>query len=161
VVIGVRCARDLVSVINPVTILATRDDLAAMDWIRKNTSTEAKFLINTVHWQREIYRGADGGWWIPLLTDRQVTLPSAVYRAGTPAYIAEINEFARWAVEIKSLSDNQNIARLRQAGVTHVYIGAKGGPLTPQMLLASPYFRQIFSNGATWVFALLPDGEMQ
>jgi len=153
--VGLWGARRMVTVINPDTILATQEDVVAMDWIRQNVPPQAKFLINTAHWQREIYMGTDGGWWIPILTDRQTTLPAILYRAGTPEYIAEVNEFARWASQVPSLDDPEALRRLREAGVTHVYIGARGGHLSPQMLAGSPHFRVIYSSGAVWIYELV------
>ncbi len=144
--------RGMISVINPSTILATADDVAAMAWIRAHTPPDALFLINTRYWQREIYMGTDGGWWIPLLADRRVTLPAIVYRAGSGAYKAAINELAAWSSAAESLDDAEAVARLRAAGVTHLYIGARGGHFTSEMLAASAGFRPVYTNGAVWIY---------
>ncbi len=145
--------RGMISVINPSTILATADDVAAMAWIRAHTPPDAVFLINTRHWQREIYMGTDGGWWIPLLADRRVTLPPIVYRAGGEAYRAAVNELAAWSSTATSLEDAEAVARLRAAGITHLYIGARGGHFTPDMLAASPSFQPVYTNGSVWIYA--------
>jgi len=38
-------------VINSATILATKADLEAVNWIDRNTPEKARFLINVSHWQ--------------------------------------------------------------------------------------------------------------
>jgi len=144
--------RGMISIINPSTILATADDVAAMAWIRAHTPADALFLINTRHWQREIYMGTDGGWWIPLLADRRVTLPAIVYRAGSETYKAAINELAAWSSTTLSLEDAEAVTRLRAAGVTHLYIGARGGHFTPEMLAASPSFQPVYASGTVRIY---------
>ncbi|MFQ6059521.1 MAG: hypothetical protein ACE5MB_11655, partial [Anaerolineae bacterium] len=147
-------AWSMLSIVNPVTILATRDDVAAMAWIREHTSPGAKFLINARHWQEGTYVGSDGGYWIPLLTGRRTTLPPAVYIYGPLAYQMRIRALAEAVAEAKSL-DDEGLGRLLQdEGVTHVYLGARGGNLTPQMFLDAPGYRLAYSNGAVWIFAL-------
>ncbi len=145
-------ARGLLPIVNPVTVLATRDDVAAMDWIRENTPEGAKFLINTRLWQGRTYVGTDGGYWIQLLAGRQTTLPPAIYIYSSPEYIAQVNALAEVVATTDSLDDEGMRKLLREEGVTHVYIGAKGGRITPQMLLGSPHYRLVYSSGAVWIF---------
>jgi len=145
-------ARGLLPIVNPVTVLATRDDVVAMDWICENTLEGAKFLINTRLWQGRTYVGTDGGYWIPLLTGRQTTLPPAIYIYSSPEYIAQVNALAEVVAVADSLDDEGMRKLLREEGVTHVYIGAKGGKITPQMLLDSPHYRLVYSSGGVWIF---------
>ena len=154
----------LLSVVNPGTVLATRDDVAAMDWIRGHLPPDAVFLINVRHWQGGTYVGTDGGYWIPLLTGRDTILPPAIYIYGSAEYVEGINNLAEAVVAIESFDEvEEDFPRTRQllddSGVTHVYIGARGGSITPQMLgnsqvARSPYYRPVYSNGAVWIFQL-------
>lgn len=66
-------------IINPTTVLVTEDDLAALNWIRENTPEDARFYINTTHWQNSVYRGVDGGGWILPYTGRWALVPTVFY----------------------------------------------------------------------------------
>jgi len=147
-------AGEMLSIVNPGTVLATRDDMAAMDWIRHHVPSDARFLINVRHWQGGTYVGSDGGYWIPLLTGRDTILPPAVYIYGSVEYVRAINDLAEAIGAIESFDEASTRQLLSDNGVTHVYIGARGGSITPQMLMDSPYYRPIYSNGAVWIFQL-------
>lgn len=142
----------MVSIVNPTTVLATAEDLEAMNWIKENTPPDAVFLINTRHWQLGAYVGTDGGYWIPQLTDRRTLLPALSYTYGTPDYVRHITDIAKTVSEIKDANDPKFQNILEQENVTHVYVGAKGGPLPPQMLLDSSRYRPVYSTGAVWIF---------
>jgi hypothetical protein len=144
----------MLSIVNPATVLATRDDMAAMDWIRRNVPSDARFLINVRHWQGGTYVGSDGGYWIPLLTGRGTTLPPAIYTYGSAEYVKGINDLAEEIVAIESFDEESTSRLLRDNGVTHVYIGARGGSITPQMLMDGSYYRPVYSNGAVWIFRI-------
>jgi hypothetical protein len=145
-------AWEMLPIVNPGTVLATRYDMAAMDWIRHNIPSDARFLINVRHWQGGTYVGTDGGYWIPLLAGRDTVLPPAVYLYGSGEYVKGINDLAEAIVAAESF-DAENIRQLlSDNGVTHVYVGARGGPITPQMLTGSAHYHAVYSNGAVWIF---------
>ena len=148
---------DMLSIVNPACILVTRDDVAAMEWIRENTPEESRFLINARYWQWGLYVGTDGGYWIPLLAGRKTTLPPVVYGFISRQYIAEVNALVRPiaspARPRQALLEDEWVRRLLdERGVTHVYIGARGGSIRPGMVLDNPYWRLVYSNGAVWIF---------
>lgn len=142
----------MLDVINPSTVLATHDDVAAMEWIRAHIPADAKFLINVRHWQVGTYVGTDGGYWIPLLTGRDTVLPPAVYLYGSAEYVKGINELAKTIAVAESWGTESMHRLLSDNGVTHVYIGARGGNLTPRMFMDSSYYHPVYSNGAVWIF---------
>jgi hypothetical protein len=145
----------MVSIVNPDTILATAEDLAAMTWIRENTPPDALFLINARLWQLDVYTGTDGGYWIPLLTGRQTLLPVLAYDYGEPEYVQHITELAKVVSETKDVDESQFQAILEQERVAFVYIGAKGGPLVPKMFLGHPRYRPVYSSGEVWIFEVV------
>ncbi len=154
----------MLSIVNPDTVLATRDDVAAMDWIRSHVPPDAKFLINVRHWQGGTYVGTDGGYWIPLLTGRDTILPPAIYIYGSAEYVAGINDLAEEVAAMGAFDEAaEDFPRTRQllydSGVTHVYIGARGGEMAAGILgssqvARSSFYRPIYSNGAVWVFEI-------
>lgn len=147
-------AADMLTVVNPVTILATRDDLAAIAWIGENIPPDAKFLVNARPWQEGVYMGTDGGYWIPLLTGRATTLPPALYFYGAPEYLAHVTAVAEATATVSSADDAALRRVIEGEGVTHVYIGARGGALQPEFFLDDPHYRTLYSTGSVWIFAV-------
>jgi len=145
----------MISIVNPVTVLATAQDLAAMDWISENTPVDAVFLINTQHWQLGTFTGTDGGYWIPRLTGRRTLLPELPYVYGTPDDVQHVNNVARIVSEVKEADDPKLQEILERENVTHVYVGAKGGPLTPQKFWHTSQYRPVYSTGEVWIFEVV------
>jgi hypothetical protein len=110
--------------------------------------------------------GGDGGWWLPLLARRPITLPPMIYHneAGPrPDYVNWVEELPR-AILAEGVDDPAVLAMLRARGVTHVYIGQQrnepyGGPpllLQPEALLSSAHFQPVYHADRVWVFEVLP-----
>lgn len=70
-------AREMLSIFNPITILFTRADERAMQWIVTNTPDDARFLVNTFEWYPNTYVPTDGGAWIPYFTQRAIVTSPA------------------------------------------------------------------------------------
>jgi hypothetical protein len=145
----------MVDVLNPTTVLVSEDDLRAMAWAAENTPTDALFLINSRVWQGDLRVGSDGGWWLPLLADRRTTLPCVLYYQGPPEYVDSVRELARSVEEAASLDDPALIERLQSAGVSHVFVGARGGRLMPEDLDASPHYRLLYGSGPSRIYAFV------
>lgn len=141
----------MLSVVNPVTVLATDADVKAAEWIRANTPADARFLVNARPWQEGAYAAPDGGGWLPMLADRAVTLPPVSYTyAPSAALIDEVTQVARTVSEAKAVEDV--LPLMDQTGAGYVYIGAKGGALKPEMFKGRPDFRQVYASDGVWVF---------
>jgi len=147
-------ARAMLPIVNPVTVLATAEDVIACDWIRANTSPSARFLVNARFWQSNTYMGTDGGYWITLLTGRSSTMPPSLYNTGGRDYVQAVNDLAEWAAGVESFDDPATRARLRHEGITHIYIGARGGAITPQKLAGVAGYRLVYQRGPVWIFAV-------
>lgn len=145
----------LIPIVNPGTILATTDDLTAMAWIREHTPPEAIFLVNTWHWQLNIYAGSDAGYWIPMLTGRRNTMPPAIYPAGDADYVMRVNALAEAVSRADRLSEAEFRQLVQEAGATHIYAGARGGALSPAWLIKYAWLRPVYHNGAVWVFEVI------
>jgi hypothetical protein len=143
-----------VGVLNPATVLAAAADREALDWARANTPPEAYFAVNGWAWQLDLWAAADGGAWLLPLAGRQSTLPPVDYAFGADPWRGEVEQLNRALAGMEGLSAEARLALLRRAGVTHVFIGQRGGPLRPEMFANSPDYELLFSNGAAWIFAL-------
>lgn len=142
-----------VDTVNSATVLATNDDLEAAAWARDHLPEDAVVLVNSAHWTNTARRGSDAGWWLPFLSDREVTLPNALYIQGGPTLFAEVNELAIAVEQTDDLCSPELLSRLQARGVTHVYVGAAGGPLAPSRLEGCPAYAQIYVNGPTRFYA--------
>jgi hypothetical protein len=151
---GTQGLRAQVNIVNPVTVLATPDDQAALDWIARHTPTDAKFLVNGWLWLNGTWANSDGGGWIWPLTERETTLPPNDYLF-QPEWWRAVNAFNARAAQVQDWSAPEALALLREAGVTHVFIGAKGGTLRPEMFIYSPNYHLLYTNGAAWVFEVV------
>ena len=47
-------------------------------------------------------------------------------------------------------------ALFKDQGIEYVYLGSKGGGLSPQVLLQSPYFKLLYAGNLTYVFGVSP-----
>ncbi len=146
--------------------LVTRPDLKAFQWIINNTTPDARFLVNSFPaYDDTLIVGADAGWWIPLLTRRQTTLPPINYgseRGPRDDYRLWVNELTKEILH-KGITNPDVISILEQRNVSHVYIGQRQGKvnnpsssLEPNELLASPYYSPIYHQDRVWIFRLNP-----
>lgn len=134
------------SIVNPVTILATAEDVKALHWIAQNVPAGAKFLINVEPWYHGIYRGSDGGWWIPLVSHRATILPPSI-NFGRDAeggrYASRVRQVAEQAMAIDGCTDDF-WRFVREHSITHIYIGARGGNLQPRWFDTCTGVRRIY-----------------
>ncbi len=155
VTVGAWGAWSMRSVVNPVTVLAEPADVQAMRWIRDMVPPDAVFAVNAWRWQGNTYAGQDGGYWIQVLTDRRTILPPALYSVAAPREtVRRINALLEVWSQSDSLDDPRLRDMLRARGVTHIYIGAKGGHMRPEKLLGRPYVRLIYENSGVYIFEL-------
>jgi hypothetical protein len=157
------------------TALVVAADLAAMQWIRENTPTDARFVINSFPaYAGTLAAGTDAGWWIPLLARRATTLPPlnyggekgerSDYQVGVNALIKKLRgrsltdptplrvDLSR-PVALKTLDSNE---------IGYVYIGAHPYPghasadwIDPAKLRASPFFRLVYDHDGVEIYQFL------
>jgi len=144
-------------------MLVTPADERAMVWIRANTSSSARFLVNGFFaYGDTVVVGADGGWWIPLLAGRENTIPPLTYGSEAPVsadYPRQVNELVS-QLQASDLSTAESLKLLKQKGITHVYVGQQEGrvgnpgePLLPvETLLTSPYYEPVYHEDQVWIF---------
>jgi uncharacterized membrane protein len=141
------------TVINSATVLATRDDLEALNWIEDNTPPEARFGINVTHWQYGSYRGVDGGWWITPLTARMALLPNGLYGMGEREYADQVNAIAEQFSQIPGCTP-EFWELVRKEDLTHIYLAANRGSLQPDQFLDCPGVELIFQNESVNLFRI-------
>ncbi len=146
--------------------MLTRPDVRAAAWVRENTAPEARFLIESFTAYRDTAAvGADGGWWLPVLTRRPVSHPPLLYTFEAdpyPAFRRDLLDLTH-AVRQNGVDAPETRTLLRERGITHVYIGQQqgavnspGASLPPADLLASPHYRPAYHRDRVWIFEVLP-----
>jgi hypothetical protein len=147
----------------PKNQLVTESDLTAMAWIKENIPQEAIFLINhTYVYNNSSVVGTDAGWWLPLLAQRQNTIPpmSAQEVREPDALLA--GKFFRQLDQL-DLNSFSGYAFLRDNGITHIYIGGKQGKvlneedktfLDAESLKRSGFYQEIYQLDNISILAL-------
>jgi hypothetical protein len=146
--------------------LVTRPDLIASNWIKKNLPQNARFLVNSFFaYGDSLIVGSDAGWWLPLLTGMETTLPPINYvaeKGPQPDYVGDINALTA-EIQQKGINSLQVKELLHERQITHIYIGqqqgqvnASGPPLLQiDQLLANPDFHLIYRQDRVWIFELM------
>jgi hypothetical protein len=145
-------AAETVSIINPVTILAQAEDVEAADWVKYHTPPEARFAINVAHWG-SFYRGVDGGWWLPLLSQRATILPPGIFYAFSTKqpYVQAVHT----AAEQISLVDGCTPYFwwvMRQQQITHIYVSGQGGSLNAAWLNTCAGIERVYANRRVTIY---------
>jgi hypothetical protein len=155
------------SVSDPTHDLVAPADMEAMEWIRDNTPSSARFLVNGfLIYDGRSAVGSDAGWWIPLLTKRANTMPPQ-YALLTetelePGYGRRVVDTVAQLREVP-VTTEQGLRMLCSEQITHVYVGQGEGrvadppsePLfTPEELASSPFFVEVYHLDRVWIFEL-------
>ena len=158
------------NVADPNTYAMVHDpDLSAMEWIKENTPADSRFLVEGFR----IYGGtsavgADAGWWISLLANRQNTMPpqyALLNEVPSPAdYSQNVVDLIAY-LESNSPGTLQGVQRLCHEVITHAFIGQAQGLVgfgarqlySPDDFLNSPYWRMIYHKDRVYIFELDPN----
>lgn len=151
-------ALQLPGLVRPEQSLATPADIRAAEWITQHLPADARILVNAsiVRWEPDFVEPTDAGVWLPLIADRAVTLLPLVYageRGAEPGDIARMERIAR-ALR-GDLGEAATLRLFRESGVTHVYLGARGGPIDERQLAESPAYRRVYTSGGVSVYELV------
>lgn len=148
-------ASGMTVIVNPATVLATPADRAALIWIRDNLPADARFAVNVRPWMNGVYAGSDGGYWIPVLTDRASIMPPVLYSGALPAATrTQMNEsFARLATS-GNLDDPSLRAELAAQGVTHLYLSEGRGTLRAENIDGREFAQLLYRQDGVSIYAL-------
>jgi hypothetical protein len=162
---GAWFARKQLRMIDPLRFsLATRPDMRALQWIEEHLSSDAGFLVNSFFaYGGSLIAGSDGGWWIPLLTERQSTQPPLNYGVEdgpVPNYRLWINEVPRTIID-KGLNHPESLELLHERNIGYIYIGQQQGSVNSpvplldlQTLKNDPQFEKIYHQDRVWIFRI-------
>ena len=145
--------RQQVNILNPQTILALPQDTAALAWADDNLPDDARVAVNAWRWLGATWAGSDGGAWLVPLTGRESTTPPVdhIYNA---ALFAEVRAFNEAASAVPDWGDPAAADWLAEQGVTHVFVGRRGGFFDPAALARNPRLEMIYQRDGTFIFAV-------
>jgi hypothetical protein len=146
-------ARQLVPILNPITILTRNADLQAIQWISENIPASETIVINPFAWGYGLYAGNDGGFWISPLSGRKSLPPPVLY--GISPEASQINSFSQQVISLAP--DPTALWELMHSYQLHyIFIGARGGVFFPGKLTASNLFSTLYHQAGAWVLAVKP-----
>lgn len=136
------------------------EDLAAAAWVSEHVSDDALFMTNTFWFDflPDFVIASDAGGWLPVLAGRATAVPPMIYpleRTVEPNLNERLVALSAIATEMTSPAA---LDLLRSEGITHVFIGQRGGRMDPAQLLASPDYVLEYQAANTYVFRLVDSG---
>lgn len=145
-------ARQLMPILNPITLLIRQADKPALAWIQEHVPENETILINPFSWGYGLYAGSDGGFWITPLTGRKTLPPPVLYGMDINSQrVKEINLLSQEVIDHGQDAEALH-ALLIEQGIRYIYIGARGGVLSANALEKSPLFVRLYRNESTQVF---------
>jgi hypothetical protein len=146
-------ASRILPILNPSTLLYREADSAALDWLDKNTPSEARIVINPFLWGYGMYAGNDGGYWITPTTGRLSFPPPALYGLSVPLS-SEVNQISQNVIELSK--DATSLHQFLVANkIEYIFIGVRGGVLSANLLASSPLYEQLYSKNGAWIFQVM------
>ncbi len=145
--------RQQVNILNPQTILALPADTMGLNWMDENLPADARVAVNAWRWLGETWAGADGGAWITPLTGRQTTTPPIDHIYNRDLFL-EVRTFNAAASADEDWSDPASAAWLAEQGVTHVFVGRRGGAFDPAELSRNPGLSLLYQRDGVFIFAV-------
>nr|HID13189.1 hypothetical protein [Anaerolineae bacterium] len=166
--VAVWAAVGQMGIVHPSYIMVTWPDMRAMTWIQEYTTPEARFLVEGFRiYEGRSAVGADAGWWIPLLTRRQNTMPPQYALVNeVPAEAGYTQRVVDLVAQLEAISptSSEGMRLLCDWGITHVYVGQGQGKVgagavqlfSPGALATSPVFNRVYRQDRVHIFALNP-----
>jgi hypothetical protein len=145
--------RHQIGILNPQTILAQHEDLAGMAWVEANLPETTVLGVGSWKWLGETWAASDGSAWIVPLTGHSVTTPP-IDHVYNPDLFQEVRAFNETATAVTDWRDPVQADWLRGQGVTHIFIGKRGGYFDPAALAGNPKMTLLYGRNGVFVFKI-------
>ena len=142
-----------INILNQETVLVESADLPALTWLDENLPQDAHIAVSSWRWLNQAWSGQDGGTLIVPLLQRSSTMPPPDYTYNRELRL-EVNQFNIEADAVEDWSTPAASQFLRENGVTHVYVGARGGFFKPEQIANNSDFELLYAEQGTFIFAL-------
>jgi hypothetical protein len=145
--------RQQMTILNPVTVLAWPQDMEGLAWLEENLEQTDKVAVNSWVWLGRTWAGSDGGAWIVPLTGIASTTPPADY-IYSRVLAQEVDRFNTEASTNQDWSDPSAADWLKEQGITHIFVGAKGGYFEPGVLARNPGLDLLYQRDGVFIFSV-------
>jgi hypothetical protein len=145
--------RQQATILNPQTVLGRPPDRVALEWAEAHLAADGLVGVNSWLWLGGTWAGHDGGAWLTPLTGLETTTPPVDYTYSRELF-REVSAFNEAATAVADWSDPAVADWLREEGVTHLFVGQRGGFLDPAALAQNPRLRLLYARGGAFVFAV-------
>ena len=146
--------RQQINIINETTILALPADFSALTWSARNLPANANVAINSWQWLGTTWAGGDGGAWLNPLLQRQTSTPPVDY-IYSRELANRVTTFNQTAQATPDWRDPESVKWLTEQGITHIFVGKKGGFFDPYALHQNPKASQLYAQDGVFIFQLL------
>ena len=148
-------SQQLLSILNPTTLLSRQADLTAINWIDDNIPDEEIILINPFFWGYGLFAGSDGGAWISTIAGNQTVPPPVLYGLGSETQKEYTNQICSEVIRLGS-SPEELWNYLLSTDIEYIYTGARGGVISSASLSDNPHFEVVYHRQNTWLFRIIP-----
>ncbi|MDQ4075681.1 MAG: hypothetical protein M3220_05460, partial [Chloroflexota bacterium] len=145
--------RNQLTILNRQTILAFPEDSVGLEWVAANLPDDARIGVSAWRWLGDAWAGTDGGAWLLPLTGHATSTPPADY-VYNPHLAQSVIAFNETATAIEDWSDPAAATWLREQGITHLFIGTRGGFLDPAELARNPTLKLLYQQEGAFIFTL-------
>jgi hypothetical protein len=162
-VAGVAVALPIVTNLDRKDYIASADE-QAMVWMRDNLPRNSYVLVNpfAFPWAPTTVYGSDAGMWVPLVAGLSASvppLPAYNERLADPNYINNVLNVIQYEPFTCTNPDPQrcqqpNWQALKDAGITDIFVGTRGGALDVPTLLSADQTDLLYHVDGAWVFSL-------
>ncbi|MCP4363118.1 MAG: hypothetical protein GY796_34385, partial [Chloroflexi bacterium] len=142
-----------INILNQQTILVQPEDLPALAWLEENTAPDAFIAVNSWRWLGQTWAGSDGGAWIVPLTNRSSSTPPADYDYDADLF-ATVKTFNEKATAVTDWSAMETAVWLQEQGISHIFVGARGGFFDPAALAKNPNLKMVYGHDGVFVFEI-------
>jgi len=162
VAIALGGASRMFTILNSQSVYVQEADKVALEWIVKNTTSEAKFLVSSLIYDRAVnlVMGLDAGYWIPLFTGRSTTVPPLIYlneRLTQKDYAAKV---AALSDASRSPTTEEALRLFKESGVSHLYFGKGCAGIDLENLIDDPHYRTVYNHQGVRIFEIDYEGAM-
>ena len=153
--------KNILPILNPITMLSRNADKPALKWLDDNIPKDATVIINPFLWGYGIYAGNDGGFWITPVAGRRTTPPPIIFAMGeSTSQKGAVSELSKQLLDTSN-SQSELYNFMETQNINYIFIGARGGVLSPKLLNKSPGFQELYGQDGVWIFKRLENSFTQ
>jgi len=144
--------KNIFPILNPITMLSRNADKPAFKWLDDNIPKDATVIINPFLWGYGIYAGNDGGFWITPVAGRRTIPPPIIFAMGeSTSQKGAVSELSKQLLDTSN-SQYELYNFMKTQNIDYIFIGARGGVLSPKLLNTSPGFQEIYGQDGVRIF---------